>query len=117
MEIVLEGRQGKSAIVKDNILIIVKKGKIFTAQREMILPIKDITSVRVMKPEKLLAGFIQFSTIARRQEDTELLWYLTGVFDAVKDENSVVFDGNEKYELALKIKNHILELNPLVLSQ
>lgn len=107
MEIVLEGRQGKSAIVKDNIVKIVKKKKIFASQREKVLPIKNIISVWVKKPEKFFAGFIQFSTIARTQEETELIRYFTGIDEAVKDENSVVFVGNNKYELALRIKNYI----------
>lgn len=107
MEIVLKGRQRKSAIVNDNTVRIVKKGTIFSAQREIVLPIENITSVWVEKPQRLLAGFIQFSTVARTREQQEAIEYFMGPLDVVNDENTVLFDDDDQYELALEMKNYI----------
>jgi hypothetical protein len=91
--------------------------KLFTAQREKTIPIKDITSVWVQKPDKWHVGYILFLTLVLTQEKMAELNYLVDTFWVAKNENSVFFEGNDKYELALRIKDHILELNPLVFIQ
>lgn len=105
MRLVLTGRQGKMVIVEDNIVKIIKEGGMFTAQREKTFPLRNISSVEVKKPGLLVAGFIQFS-IGEKSRDG--LFTLTGgVLDATRNENSVVFAGQNNYEIALKIKSYV----------
>jgi len=106
MGLVLEGRQGKTVIVEGNTVKILKKARLFAAERERVLPIKNITSVEVKKPGPFVVGFIQFS-IAGGIARNSSFKISGGTYDAVQDENSVVFDGQEKYQDALKIKNYI----------
>ena len=61
--------------------------------------LKDITSIQIKKPG-LTVGYIQFS-LPRGIESTG------GVFDVVKDENTLTFHGKNKYESVLKIKEYI----------
>lgn len=106
MPIVLEGRQGKSVVVDGCNVKINKKGWLLATQREKVLPIKNITSVEVKKPGPIIAGFIQFSIAGGAARDSS--YKVTGgTLDAVQDENSVVFAGNENYEIALNIKKYI----------
>ncbi len=106
MQLVLEGRQGKSVIVDGNTVKINKKARLFATQREKVLPIKGITSVEVKKPGPFIVGFIQFSVAGGKSRDSSFK-ISGGAFDAVQDENSVVFAGDDEYEVALKIKNYI----------
>jgi len=59
----------------------------------------NITSIQIKKPG-LSVGYLQFS-IPGGNESKD------GVFGSIKDENTISFDGKEKYELALKIKEYI----------
>ena len=104
MEIVLHGNQGKTLTVSGDTIRIEKKG-LLTAKREKTILIRNVTSVEVKKPGGLV-GFIQFSIAGGKARDSS--YTLTGgAFDAVQDENSVVFNGTDKYEMALKIKAYV----------
>jgi uncharacterized membrane protein len=105
MSIVLEGRQGKSVVVEGGTVKIVKKGGVFAAPREKTIPIRHISSVEIKKPG-MAVGFIQFSLAGGRARDSSFT--LTGgAYGAVQDENSVVFQGQEQYRTALKIKEYV----------
>ena len=50
----------------------------------------------------MIVGFIQFSIAGGQVENSS--YKTSGVaFDAVSDENSIVFTGTQSYEIALKI--------------
>jgi hypothetical protein len=102
----LNGRQGKSVIVDGASIKIVKAGSVFSSPREKILPIKNITSVEVKKPGPFIVGFIQFSIAGGIARDSSFN-VSGGAFNAVQDENSVVFADQESYAIALKIKDYI----------
>lgn len=104
--LVLEGRQGKSLVVHGGTVKIIKKGWVFATQREKVLPIRNITSVEVKKPGPFVVGFIQFS-IAGGHARNSSYSVTGGAFDAVQDENSVVFLGDDKYMMALRIKSYV----------
>lgn len=102
----LSGRLGKTVIVDGSTVKIAKKGGIFATQRDRTIPIRNITSVEVKKPGPLVVGFIQFSIAGGAVRDAS--WtYTGGAFDAVNDENSVVFADLESYEIALQIKSYV----------
>lgn len=104
MELVLHGNQRKTLTVAGDSVRIEKKG-LLTGKREKTFPIRNITSVEVKKPGAFV-GFIQFSIAGGTAHDSS--YKLSGgAFDAVKDENSVVFNGQEKYEIALKVKAYV----------
>jgi hypothetical protein len=70
-----------------------------------------VTSVEVKKPGGFV-GFIQFSIAGGNARDSSYTMS-GGAFDAVKDENSIVFNGNDKYEIALKIKAFVESWSPV----
>jgi hypothetical protein len=102
----IQGRQGKSVILDDKTVIIVKKGGLLSAKREKTLPIRNISSVEVKKPGMAFAGYIQFS-IAGGQSLNSSYKVSGGTLDAVKDENSVVFADVKSYNTAMEIKSYI----------
>jgi predicted Zn finger-like uncharacterized protein len=104
--LILNGRQGKSVIVDGATIRITKKAGPFSAEREKTFPIRNISSVEVKKPGVFVAGFIQFS-IAGGAARNSSYTITGGAFDAAQDENSVLFLGQEKYQIALKIKNYV----------
>ena len=85
---------------------IIKKRRLFAARRERLLPICNITSVEVKKPGLFVAGFIQFSIAGGVARDTSFT-ITGGAWDAIQDENSVVFGGRRRYRSALEIKHYI----------
>lgn len=104
MELTLKGKQGKTLIVAGDVVRIVKEG-FFAGRNERTLPIRNISSVEVKKPGGF-TGFIQFSIAGGAVRDRS--YTLTGgAFDAVQDENSVLFGGEKEYQLALSIKSYI----------
>lgn len=104
MELVLHGRQGKTLFVAGDVIRIQKDG-VLTGKREKTILIRNITSVEVKKPG-MFTGFIQFSIAGGKARDSS--YTLTGgAFDAVQDENSLVFNGQEPYEQALKVKAYV----------
>ncbi len=104
----LQGRQGKSLIVHGGTVKIIRKAGVFAAQREKVLPVKSITSVEVKKPGWLVAGFIQFSIGGGKARDSSYT-VTGGASDAAQDENSLVFAGDDKYKVALKIQSYIAQ--------
>ena len=104
MELILEGKQGKTVHVAGDAIRIVKKG-LFSGRNERTLLIRNISSVEEKKPRGF-AGFIQFSIAGGKARDRSLT--LTGgAFDAAQDENSVLFNGEESYQIALQIKTYV----------
>lgn len=104
--IILQGVQGKTLVLEGKTVRITKKGWLFAAEREKTLPIRNISSVEVKKPGLLVSGYIQFS-ISGGQSLNSSYKVTGGTLDAVKDENSVVFGGEDNYRKALKIKKYI----------
>lgn len=105
-KITLQGLQGKTVIVENKTVKIVKRNWLFAAKREKTLPIRNISSVEVKKPGFLISGFIQFSISGGQSLDSSYR-YTGGAYDAAKDENSVLFTGEENYKKALRIKRYI----------
>lgn len=104
MEFVLDGND-KCLRVQGGTVKIIKKAGLFSAQREKVLPIRNISSVEVKEPG-FFVGFIQFSIAGGKARDSS--YTLTGgSFDAVTDENSVVFNGKQNYQLAIQIRDYI----------
>ncbi|MBR9702112.1 hypothetical protein GOV13_04280 [Candidatus Pacearchaeota archaeon] len=60
---------------------------------------KNITSIQVKKPG-ITVGYLQFSLPGGNESKR-------GVFGSLHDENTISFDGKEKYNKALKIKEYI----------
>lgn len=104
MEIVLQGKQGKTLTVAGDQVRIEKRG-LLTGKREKTIAIRNISSVEVKKPGGFV-GFIQFSIAGGMPRDSSFT-LSGGAIDAVKDENSVVFNGTEAYEIALKVKAYV----------
>lgn len=103
---ILHGTQGKTLEVVGASIQIRKAKRFFAAAREKSIPIRNITSVEVKKPGRLVVGYIQFSIaggLARNSSYT----FTGGAFDAVQDENSVIFVGDSDYQTALRIKDYI----------
>ncbi|MCX7422599.1 MAG: SHOCT domain-containing protein [Planctomycetia bacterium] len=101
----VHGRQGKTVSVDGATVRIIKEGGLFASQREKAILIRNISSVEVKEPGGF-AGFIQFSIaggVARNSSHT----FSGGSFDAVGDENSVVFGDRDSYQTALKIKQYV----------
>ncbi|MBI1976152.1 MAG: SHOCT domain-containing protein [Candidatus Omnitrophica bacterium] len=102
----LEGRQGKTVFVEGSAVKLIKRRSLLASQREKTIPIRNITSVEVKKPGALVAGFIQFSIAGGAVRDSSFK-ITGGTFDAVQDENSVVFADKAAYEVALQIKEYV----------
>jgi hypothetical protein len=107
MELILQGREGKTLLVSGDVVRIEKQGGLFATKREKTITIRNITSVEVKKPGAW-AGFIQFSIAGGLARDSSYT-FTGGSFDAVRDENSVVFATPEQYVTALEIKAYIEE--------
>jgi hypothetical protein len=109
-QLVLHGKQGKTLYASGDAIRIEKQGLI-TGKREKTILIRNVTSVEVKKPGGFV-GFIQFSIAGGNARDGSYTMS-GGAFDAVKDENSVVFNGSENYETALKIKAYVESWSPI----
>jgi len=104
--LVLQGNQGKTLRVDGDVIRISRAAGAFVAAREKTLPIAQVTSVEIKKPGSFVVGFIQFSIAGGAARNSS--YTLTGgAFDAVQDENSVVFVGEPNYQIALTIKTYI----------
>ncbi len=101
----LRGNQGKTLTVDGATIRIVKKAWAFATQRAKSIPIRNITSVEVKKPGGTV-GFIQFSIAGGAARNSSFTW-TGGAFDAVMDENSIVFTDQSAYQIALKIKKYV----------
>ena len=101
----------KSIIVSDAVVTIQKEKSLLASKREKTIPIIQITGVEVKKPGPLVNGFIQIQTAGQISGNSGFK-VSGGAYNAVTDENAVVFTGKENYEIALKIKDYILSYSP-----
>lgn len=103
MIFVLHGGQGKTLFVtRDSIRIVQEQQH---ERHDKALLLRHVAAVEVKKPGAF-DGFIQF-TIAGGVPHDHSASLTGGAFDAARDENSVTFGDQERYDLALKIKLHI----------
>lgn len=103
--LVLKALQGKTVTLTADSIRIEKEGGFFAGKRDKTIPIRQITSVEVKKPSKVV-GFIQFS-IAGGKAFNSSFTVTGGAFDAVADENAATFLSEECYNIALDIKKNV----------
>lgn len=102
---VLKALQGKTVTVTSDSIKIEKEGGFFAVKRDKTIPIRQITSVEVKKPSRVV-GFIQFSIAGGKQFNSGFT-LSGGAFDAVADENAATFLSEECYNQALEIKSYV----------
>ena len=101
----LKGRNGQIELYDD--YIVVKRKGFFAkvsygwTKGEKTIYFHNISAVQVKKPG-MAVGYIQF-TLGGGNESTK------GIMAAVKDENTITFDGKEKYEMACQIRDKIAQ--------
>lgn len=105
----IEGGQGKILFLKDNAVKIVKISA-FAADKVKIIPFAQITGVDIKKPGSFYKGYIQFQTAGQNSPNNSNTSG-GGIFDAVNDENSVVFVGDDNYKTALQMQKTIMNFN------
>lgn len=106
-ELVLVGYGKKKTIsVNGNMVIIQRKGSLFASERQKSIPINNICGVEVKKPDAFINGYIQIQ-IPGQISGNSSFSVSGGAYNAVTDENAVVFIGKGNYEIALKIKSYI----------
>lgn len=106
--LVIHGQQNKTIKVKDGKVKIIKGASLFNSPREKVIPAANITGVEVKKPGSWINGFIQIQTAGQISANSEGT-YTGGTRDAIFDENSVVFAGEDNYRIALEMQKHILD--------
>lgn len=107
-ELKLKGYMTKKTItVTDSCVIISKEGSLFSAKRDKKIPYSQISGVEVKKPGAMVNGFIQIQIPGQISSNSNLK-ISGGAYDAVKDENAIVFTGNKNYEIAIKMQEYIL---------
>ncbi len=97
----LKGKLGKIISVDEN-FVEFKQKSLFTGTNERKMPISKISSVEVKKPG-FMAGYIQIAEVGASKNKG----ISTGAMQAAEDENSVLFNGQDEYEIALQIKEFI----------
>ena len=108
MDLVLEGKHGKTLRLQGDRIVIATAGAPST--REKVLPLNSIAWVAVKKPG-VFDGYIQFALTGSGPRERAIT--LTGgAFDAAQDENSVVFDAEEQYRIALQVKEFVESVTP-----
>jgi len=97
-----KGRNGKVELYKDFLRLdrntamgFLNQG--FKGQKDIYF--KNITAIQIKEPG-FSVGYLQFSILGGNESRG-------GIFAAVKDENTICFNGNDKYKQALKIKEYI----------
>ena len=103
METSAKGTNG-TLVVKENTIEIVRSGlnaRLLGLRGNKEILIKNITSIQFKQPGLLTNGFIQFAFSGSSESKA-------GVFDATKDENSVVFAKSELKSFE-RLKNIINE--------
>jgi len=103
----LHGLHKRSVTVEGANVKIVKAGGLFSGPREKTLPIRNITSVEIKKPGAVWVGFIQFSIAGGTARDSSFT-ISGGSVSAAQDENSVMFNDRESHEIALRIKEYVV---------
>jgi hypothetical protein len=94
----LKGNSGKTIMVSEG-FIEFKQKSLISGTSERKIPITHVSSVEVKKPG-LLAGYIQIAEMGTRMNKG----VSSGTFQAANDENSVLFNSKDRYEMALMIK-------------
>ncbi|MDU7339045.1 MAG: SHOCT domain-containing protein [Clostridium sp.] len=105
----IEGGQGKFLFLKENAVKIVKIST-FASDKIKVIPFNQITGVDIKKPGGFYKGYIQFQTAGQTSPNNSNS-SSGGIRDAVNDENSVLFVGEENYKTALKIQDIIIRYN------
>lgn len=105
----IEGGQGKFLFLKENAVKIVRIST-FASDKVKIIPFQQITGVDIKKPGSFYKGYIQFQTAGQSSPNNSNS-SSGGIHDAVNDENSVLFVGEENYKIALKIQDIIMKYN------
>lgn len=103
METSAKGTNG-TLVVKENTIEIVRSGlnaRLLGLRGNKEILIKNITSIQFKQPGLLTNGFIQFAFSGSSESKG-------GVFDATKDENSIVFSKSELKNFE-RLKNIINE--------
>lgn len=103
------GASHKVILVKDNIVKIMDLGGLFSSsKREKIYDIKNVIGVEVKQPGGLYKGYIQIQVAGQLAPNTKGSTS-SSMVTAAQDENSILFSGEENYQIALKMQKHILE--------
>lgn len=97
--LVLEGKLGKKIVLYDDRIVINMGYLPFEKHREKSIAIRNISSVEIKKPG-LSSGFILFQVTGESDKSRK------SIADAPSD-NEVLFGSNDKYKIALKIKDYI----------
>jgi hypothetical protein len=105
MQMVIKG-DTKTLQVENNLIKIIQRKAFLQPETEKTLPFSKVTSIQIKKPGTLVGGYIQFS-IAGGIEINKVFSVTGGAFEAIQDENAVLFTGANNYETALKIKELI----------
>lgn len=108
----ITGARHKAILVKDDVVKIIDLGGVFSSMRkEKVLSIYDITGVEVKKPD-LYKGYIQLQVAGQASPNSSgLSSRRKSTFAALEDENAVLFDGEENYQVALAMQEHIRAMN------
>lgn len=108
----ITGARHKAILVKDDVVKIIDLGGVFSSMRkEKVLSVYDITGVEVKKPD-LYKGYIQLQVAGQASPNSSgLSSRRKSTFAALEDENAVLFDGEENYQVALAMQNHIRAMN------
>lgn len=107
-ELLLKGYMTKKTIsATDSFVIISKDGSLFGAKREKKIPYSQISGVEVKKPGAMVNGYIQIQTPGQISGNSSFK-ISGGTYDAIKDENAIVFTGSKNYDIAIKIQEYIL---------
>lgn len=106
---VLEGKQHKKLIVKDDSLILLKGETLVNKGRRKIIPIANVSGVEIKEPGPLVAGYIQIQ-IAGQTSGNSTFKFTGGAYDAALDENAVLFDSDECFKIAEEIQHYIITL-------
>jgi hypothetical protein len=106
MEFQLKGVDKDLFVGGTKIKIHQRKG-FLRAESDKTIPANKVSSIQLKKPG-LVSGYIQFSVMGDQSIHAPVGSGST--IQAANDENAVLFIGNENYEVALKIKEHLENL-------
>jgi len=108
----LTGRMKKTISIEGGNVRMSKGQGVFHTSRDKIIPIRNISGVEVKKPGPFIVGYIQLQMAGQISGDASFT-FSGGAYNAVQDENAVVFGGMAEYEIALQIQayinNYVLE--------
>ena len=88
--IVLHGLQHKAIGVGDGGVVIKREKTLFVAERRKVIPISQITAVKLKSPGAITNGYIQIQLAGQTTADASNT-VTGGTMDAANDENAVIF--------------------------